>query len=226
MDFPAITAQVDTDFATSVTSMPVNLPASISSGNLLFAFSEVRNAGTWTVPSGWVELDSQLGGSSVGELTIFYKIADGAEGATASWTASVGTSAVWQSVKVTDWHGTTIPEASKASGDFTTNPNPPSLTPSWGAEDTLWIEVAGNAATADLTTDASTNYTGYALNTTSGGGAQAQVSSAHRNLNSSSENPDEMTNAGSIRYWASFTIAVRPSAGGGGGNTTNFFQMI
>ena len=212
MAFPVVGTQVDTDFAASVTSMAVNLPASISSGDLLLAFAEVRNSGTWTVPTGWVEFGSQLGGASVGELTAFYKIADGTEGATATWTASASTTAAWQSMKVTGWHGAAAPEVATSSGDFTTNPDPPSLTPSWGSDDTLWIEAAGNTATAALTTGASTGYSGYALNTASSGGAQAMVASAYKDSAAASEDPAEMANAGSIRYWAAMTIGVRPSS--------------
>ena len=228
MAFPVTTSPTDTDFASTVTTMAVNLPGSISSGDLLIASSEVRNAGTWTVPSGWVEFGAQLGGASVGELTVFYKIADGTEGATATWTAGTGTSAAWQTRKITSWHGTTPPEVTSTSGDFSTQPNPPSLTPSWGAEDTLWLEIAGNTATANLTTGASAGYSDYALNTASGGGAQCQVSSAYKEANATSEDPAEMPNAGSIRYWAAMTIGVRPGGGGGGPvtSTSGFFLMF
>lgn len=198
MAFPSIGTQVDTDFASTVTSMPVNLPASINSGDLVLAFAETRYATTWTVPTDWVELDAQVGGSSVGELTVFYKIANGSEGSTATWTAGTANTGAWQTALITSWHGTTPPEITKSSGDYTTNPNPPSLTPSWGSDDTLWIEVAGNAATANLTTGASTNYSGYALNTASSGGAQVSVSSASRQTAATSEDPGEFANAGSI----------------------------
>lgn len=225
MAFPSVGSAVDTDFASSVTSMAVNLPASINSGDLILAFVEVRNSGTWTVPTDWVEFDAQLGGSSVGELTVFYKIADGTEGSTATWTASTGTTAAWQTRLVTSWHGTTPPESNTSSGDFSTNPNPPSLTPSWGSDDTLWIEVAGNTATTNLTTGASTSYSDYSLNTTSSGGSQCNISSAYRQNTTGTEDPDEMANAGSIRYWAAATIAIRPS-GGAPSNTRRYTLSV
>lgn len=219
MAYPTSGTPVQTQFATSVTSMAVNMPATVDSGDLLLAFAEVRNAGTWTVPTDWVEFKAQLGGSSVGELTAFYKIADGDEdGGTATWTASTGTSAIWQVIRITGWHGTTPPEAASAQGDYTTNPNPPSLSPSWGAEDTLWLEVAGNSATSTLTTGASTNYSGYQANTASSGGAQVNIASAYRQLNASSEDPGVFANSTNIRYWAAMTVAIRPAAVAGGGD--------
>lgn len=209
-----VSTVTSTGFATSVTGMSVNLPA-CSSGDLLLAFVETRNPGSWTVPTGWVEFGSQLGGSSVGELTAFYKIADGTEGSTATWTASTGTTAVWQVRKVTNWHGTTPPEVATARGDYSTNPNPPSLTPSWGSAETAWIEVAGNTAISALVTGASTNYTGYDLDTASSGGARTNLASAYRLYTGASEDPGEFPNTGNIRYWAVMTVAIRPSAGGG-----------
>lgn len=227
MAFPSAWTPVATNFDLAVTSMAVTMPAAVDSGDLLLAFVEVRTAGTWTPPSGWTEFVAKLGGSSVGELTGFYKIADGAEdGGTATWTASTGTSAIWQVIRVTGWHGTTPPEAASASGDFTTNPDPPTLTPSWGAADTLWLEIAGNTATAALTTGASTNYSGYQDDTASSGGAQANIASASRQLNASSDDPGEFANAGSIRYWAALTVAIQPSAGGGGGGATPTLMLM
>lgn len=219
MAYPTSGTPVQTQFASAVTSMAVNMPATVDSGDLLLAFAEVRNAGTWTPPTDWTEFKAQLGGSSVGELTCFYKIAVGTEdGGTATWTASTGTTAIWQVIRVTGWHGTTPPEAASAQGDYTTNPNPPSLSPSWGAEDTLWLEVAGNSATSTLTTGASTNYSGYQANTASSGGSQVNIASAYRQLNASSEDPGVFASAKNIRYWAAVTIAIRPTAAAGGGD--------
>lgn len=217
MAFPSITAATATGFATSVTSMAVSLPASISAGDLLLAFVEVRNAGTWTKPTNWNDIStlSQAGGGSVGKLNGFYKIADGTEGATATWTASTGTTAVWQVYKVTSWHGTTPPEAVTASGDVS-SANPPSVTPSWGADDTLWMAVAGHtAASAAAFTAAPTNYSNFVNSGASSGGAAVSVASATRQLNASSEDPGTFTAGGSNRWWAAATIAVRPAAGGG-----------
>lgn len=215
MAFPSAGTPVATSFDTSVTSMAVNMPATVTSGDLLIALVEVRNAGTWTKPTGWSDIStvSQAGGGSVGKLNGFYKIADGTEGGgTATWTASTGTSAIWQVIRVTSWHGTTAPEGATASGDAT-NANPPSLTPSWGAADDLWIAVAANAATGETTgfTAAPTNYTGLQSNGASTGGATCNVATATRQLNATSEDPGTFTPS-SNRFWAAATIAVRPAA--------------
>jgi len=229
MAFPAPGTQVDTDFATSVTSMAVNMPAAVNSGDLLIALVEVRNAGTWTKPSGWNDIAtlSQAGGGSVGKLNGFYKIADGTEdGGTATWTTSTGTSAAWQVIRVTSWHGTTPPEAATASGDAT-SANPPNLAPSFASEDILWIVAAGHAAaSAAAFTAAPTNYTNFANNGASSGGSAVSVASAYRELNAASEDPGTFTAGGSNRWWAAATIAVRPAATGGGGETLNLRMLM
>lgn len=229
MAFPSAGTPVATNFDTSVTSMPVTLPATINSGDLLVALVEVRNSGTWTKPTGWSDIStlSQLGGGSVGRLNGFYKISDGTEaGTTPTWTASTGTTAIWQSIRVTSWHGTTPPEATTASGDAT-NANPPSLTPSWGADDDLWIAVAGNAATGDTTgfTAAPTNYGSLQSNGASSGGSTANIATGTRQLNATSEDPGTFTPS-SNRFWTAATIAVRPAASGGATATSSTMAMM
>ena len=219
MAFPSAGAPVQTQFASSVTSMAVNMPATVNAGDLLIALVEVRNAGTWTKPSGWEDiatLSQTGGGGGVGKLNGFYKIALGTEaGTTPTFTASVGTTGIWQVIRVTSWHGTTPPEATTISGDSSAA-DPPNLAPSFASEDILWIVVAGHAAiSAAAFTAAPTNYTGFQNNGASSGGAAVSIATATRQLNAASENPGTFTAGGSNRFWASATIAIRPSAGGG-----------
>lgn len=224
MAFPSTAAApTATAFATSVTSMPVNMPSSIASGDLLIAFVHVRNAGTWTLPSGWTDIStlSQGGGGTVGKLNGFYKIAAGTEsGTTPTWTSSIGTTGEWQTYRVTGWHGTTPPEATTTNGDASAA-NPPSLTPSWGADDTLWIALAGHSAGSTAAWSAGpSSYSGFQINGASSGGSAVSIASAYRQLNASSEDPGAYTVSGSNRFWSSGTIAIRPATGGGGVTVT------
>lgn len=227
MAFPTAGTPVATAFSTSVTSMPVTMPATVNSGDLLISLVEVRNAGTWTKPTGWNDIAtiSQAGGGSVGKLNGFYKISDGTEaGTTPTWTASVSTTGEWQTIRVTSWHGTTPPEATTASGDGT-NANPPSLTPSWGSADTLWIAVAGNSATGDTTgfTAAPTNYGSLQSYGTSSGGSTCNIATATRQLAASSDDPGTFTPS-SNRFWTSATIGVKPAAAAS--TNSNFFNFF
>lgn len=214
--FSDSTLPLATVFSSTVTSMPVLMPSAIASGEKLLAFCEVRNSGTWTLPSGWTEDYSQLGGLSTGELTMFSKTADGTEDYTAqTWTASAGTTAVWQVIKMSSWHGTTAPEASTSSGD-SSGADPANLTPSWGSENNLWIAVAGHTAVSAGAWNAPpSGYSNFQCDGASTGGAACSIATAVKTATASSEDPGAFTvtpSTGSNRYWAAFTVAVRPFA--------------
>lgn len=216
MAFPAVAAAPTvTAFAAAVTSMAVNMPTSIAAGDLLIATVEVRNAGTWTNASGWTDittLSQTGGGGGVGKLNGFYKIAAGTEsGTTPGWTASVATTGEWQVHRITGWHGTTPPEALTTSGDASAADSP-SLTPSWGAADTLWLSIAGHAAASAAAWSAGpASYSGFQNNGASSGGSAVSIASAYRQLNTATENPGAFTVSGSNRFWAAATIGIRPS---------------
>lgn len=219
MAFPSqLAAPTATTFATSVTSMAVSMPASVTAGNRLIAAVSVRNSGTWnTIPGGWVRRAQQLGGLSASQLTIFEKLAVGNEGGTTSiFVTSTGTTAVWQVMQISGAHPSAAIEVNTTSGD-SVSVDPPSLTPSWGSADTLWIEVAGHAAaSAAAFTAASSGYSGFQNNGTSSGGGAVSLASAYRQNAAASEDPGAITASGSNRYWATATIAVRPVPSGGG----------
>ena len=209
-----------------MTSFAVNMPSSIASGDLLIALVEVRIGTTWTPASGWNSIStlSQAGGGGVGKLDGWYKIASGTEsGTTPTFTTVNATTAQFHVHRITGWHGTSPPEATTSSGDVSAA-NPPSLTPSWGADDTLWLAIGGHTAQS-LTpwTAAPSGYSGFQMNGASAGGGIAALASSYKQNNSASEDPGAFTlntpSSSNNRYWAAATIAVRPSAGGGGGTT-------
>lgn len=221
MAFPTTGSATSTNFTTSVTSMPVNLPATPASGDLLVAFACVRNAGTWTLPSGWNEYDSQSSGG-VGELTLFAKVSDGTEGVSDTWTAGTGTTATWHAflIPAASWFGT-IPATladwvakSTNAGGAGSATNPPALTPAWGAADTLWITVAQLSAEAITYSAAPTNYVEFIGTSASSGGSTVSMGSGTRELNAASDDPGNFTSSGNARWWDAMTIAVRPAAGG------------
>lgn len=214
-----MSAPATTTISSSLTSHVVNLP-SCSAGDLLRAFAGVRNPGTWSLASGWVELGSANAGG-VGELTVFYKVADGSEGATATFVASTPTTGAWhvRAIAAADWDGSTAPEAAFANsgGIPGSAPNPPSLTPSWGAEDTLWDAVAATAA--ESIAGASAYPSGYggtpdaAWTAVSAGGASCAVGSTYRAANTATEDPGAFTPSAASRWWMAATVAVRPPSG-------------
>lgn len=227
--FPVVESVTETDFATSVTSMAVNMPATVNAGDRLIALCHVRNAGTWsTVPTGWTNLAEQAGGAAVGELSIFEKIADGTEdGGTATWVTGTGTSAAWQVICISGAHASTASEVTTASGD-SSSANPPSETASWGgSENNLWLAVAGHSAiSASAFSAAPAGFFGFSQNGASSGGAAVCVAHGYDMSATDTYDPGTFTPSGSNRYWAAATIAVRSAETGGGGSAAPTLMLM
>jgi hypothetical protein len=229
MAAPTAGTPVASTFATSVTSMPVTMPATVSAGDRLITQVSVRNSGTWTtIPTGWTLLKQQLGGGSAEQLTIFEKIATGTEGGTtATWIASAGTTAIWQTIQVTGAHASTASEVNSTSGDATAA-DPPSITPSGGANDYLIIAVAGHAAaSAAAFTAGPSGYSGFLNSGSSSGGSATSVATAVKQLSAATtEDPGAFMAGGSNRFWSAATIAVYPATGGGGGGSPTLHSLM
>lgn len=155
--------------------------------------------------------------------TAWYRICDGSEASTVTYTQAAGEDYTCRIFRYPSgsWHGTTPPEGTTASGASTT-PNPPSLSPSWGAEDTQWIATAFPNSTQNASPDAfPTNCPDNNLGARSRGAAgQATLYVATADANTATFDPDTFTAAFSGAVdWMAGTIAVRGPAGGGGGGT-------
>ena len=206
MTFPTIAATNTSTDASGDANIVVNLPASIASGDLLVIFvRSVAGAGhNLTTPSGWTQL-FHVGGGTAAVFAAYYKVASGSEGSTVTVTADQNIiNSAHNSYRITVYNGT--PEAATATGSSTT-PDPPSLSPSWGADDTKWIAATGcGNATADL--GAPTNYGGLleALDSV------FECGSANRDLNAASEDPGTFSNATNTS-WVAATVAIRGASG-------------
>ena len=217
MAFPAIASITTTASANSSgASNDLTSTATVNSGDLLIAIigRRIVSATTWTPPTGWTEIVDVLPPTSNdATLSVAYKIADGTEGGTTiTFTSSVTTSIRKGGfvIRITGWHGTTPPEAGTSGVTVGTgDPDPPSLTASWGSADNLWI-VASSATSQDSAGTAPTNYTNF--NTAGEAGATKWgINMATRENAVATEDPgviDWTTNPGGR---VACTIAVRPS---------------
>ncbi len=111
---------------------------------------------------------------------------------------------------INNWDGITPPEISAVATGSDAAPNPASLTPSWGAEDNLYLVF--NTQNNDGTTGWPT---GYDDNQHSDASLNNGIGLATQEIAGSPEDPDAFTISGS-QAWAAWTIAVRPAAGGPG----------
>ena len=215
MAFPTVAATNTGALSTAGTSHTINMPASISAGDLLLIFfvdSNGSDAGV-SFGGGFTKIGSNEAHTG-GNLNCAYKIAAGGDTCTVTTTASI--KSCHTTYRITGWHGTTPPEKGTAATAANTTPDPPNLSPSWGADDTLWIEFCGAGASGTCTA-ASSGYTNLQAASATGGSGSTQclVGTAEETNNTASENPGTMTISASLT-WGANVVAVRPAAGGGG----------
>jgi hypothetical protein len=213
MASPSIAATNTSATAAAGTSLTVNLPASIASGDLLLVFIG-QQVGTNAVFSatGWTQLYSAL------NLTItdgmLYRVADGSEGATVTVTSTQSGKAAHASYRITGSDTSKAPVASAQSGDATAHPDTLTVTPAGGSADYLFISCFASDGVPTVTAWP-TNYTLGQLNPLSGGsggsGSKATLGVSARQLTASSDNPGLYTISAAANN-DGHTVAVYPAA--------------
>lgn len=204
---PPVVAASNSGDISPVTSFNAPLPANIVAGNrLLLKYVNVNSAGAPTIntPSGWDLLGTETSGFS--RLCIFSKIASGSEGATVTVTQGSGRPTSI-SYRITGHDAVQTPEVVFAAGSV----NPPSLTPSWGKTNNLWI--AGVAGDGNGTTTAPSYPAGYTDNQLTRASTNAdggKVSVATKTASAVSDDPAAFTGAVPVSPIA-FTVAIKPA---------------
>ena len=195
---------------TSTTSHPVPYPTGITAGQLLLCIAGIDGVTGTPAISGFTVLINTTGSSE--RLWVAYKIATGSESGNATLTTASEqvTAEIW---RITNWHGTTPPEATATTGATSANGNPPSLTPSWGSEDTLWVATVAVNGGPDPLTAYPTGFTDNQNNFSTGGSGAAGHGRATRNEAIATKDPGTFTHTS--QTWVAGTIAIRPAAGGG-----------
>ncbi len=219
MAFPQTVAPTETAFAVIATEHLVDMPSSVASNSLLMMIctfgGNLSGAGpttTATTPAGWTELFTDM--QVANRTSVFLKVADGTEGGTTvDVVTGLDTGMTIQVYEVTDWFGALAGvEAGVAVKDSTNAPNSPSLTPTWGALDTLWFAVTGFGDDDETIDTYPTDYlNGVDTNNAAGANASNNTGSARRELNATSDDPAAFALSDS-EGWVANTIVVRPSA--------------
>jgi hypothetical protein len=202
--FPQIVASSNYVEATEITDHPVALPSGIVSGERLLML--VRQGGTnvsKTPPTGWTLVISS------GPMETYQRTADGSEASTATVTLASARKLVAVTMR--------IAPAVDVNAATVNLLDSPTLSPSWGSDDTLWLaasSVAQNDAVFEYTGDP-TDYIRLAyLETTDGAGAgdttDAQLVVAYRELAAATEDPSAWPTSGPQTLNRSQTIAVQP----------------
>lgn len=218
--FPTVAGTAQSiEGAANVTDHDVSLPASIGAGDLLVAifFSDGVETVTWpNEGTDWVQCTE---GSDGGTGSVYYRIASGSEGATILVTTGTTERSAHVVYRITGY--TSPPEcAAPVGGASGADPNPPTLTPSWGAADTLFIAVcAWDEGTNSTIVDADpANYTNTISQQAGTDVNGVTLTVSRRELNATSDDPGacDFTTAASPQPLA-MTIAIQPAAPAAGG---------
>ena len=215
MAFPQTAAPAETSFSSDSTTHNVSMPATVNSGDLLIIlFGRMNTGDISTTPSGWTRQISE-GDLAFARNEVYLKVADGTEGGT---TVNIATSSAVagsaQAYRVTDWFGALAGvETSTVFENSVTDPDPPSLSPSWGSADTLWFAIFIYSNDDGTVSAYPTSYTG-GVDTLTGGAANnnCAIGSARRENATATEDPGVFTLSTAERGTA-ITLAVRPSSG-------------
>lgn len=212
MAFPVDAARVGTNGSTAATNKVCNLPTGIASGHQLVL--ELRSAGadTHSTPTGWTALVLNNNADASNDVvSVFWRIADGTEGATVTVTATASLKFAAICWRIT---GAGTPQISAAATGASATPDPPSFTPTGGAQDYLWLWVGSwEGEQTSPPAGNPTNYSNPFGAATGEGGAIAtncRAAGATRQFNAATEDPPSWT-ISVIDDWTAWTIAVPPS---------------
>ena len=192
--------------AAAATSHTRTLPSGIVSGQMLLILSRLAGGATLsTVPSGW----TQVTGTLINALTTaFYRVADGSE--TEVVISQQADTRVLSTLLV-------ISPASSVEGSFSTlTADPPSLSPSWGTDDNLWLAV-GSLRSTDAVSSYNASPAGFDLvsytETNDGGadsGTECQLFIASREEAAATVDPGAFGITGTASVPRSGTFAIQP----------------
>lgn len=219
MAAPVDSARVPTNISTAATSHAINVGSPVA-GTLLIVFVRFAAAPGTITFTGYTSLNGAAGDSSDAtddSTIVFYRWADGAEGATDTLTTqnSVKLGAIaWEVTGAGYPPIDGVPGISAvAVGTTAANTaNPNSAAPPGAPRDTLYLAMAGGDQEVGAFTAAPTNYVNLqAANSGTGGTAATNVimGGASRGLTaSSSDDPAAFTHAAMVAGWTAYTVAI------------------
>ena len=200
----------------SKTTHDVSMPDEVLADELLVMLFTSVDVPTITTPTGWTLLDDGNLDTNRGKGAVFAKVADGTEGGTrVDVVTSSSEMTTAQVFRITNWFedlaGVEDAQAATTIGE---TPDPPSITPSWGGYNTLYIAYyhAADGQPVWLSDPIGYKHIG---NSTSIGSAPniASTASAVRMASSATEDPNAFTILNNQSYIAGI-IAIRPAISG------------
>jgi hypothetical protein len=217
MAFPVIESSAYSESTVNTGSINATAPSGIASGDLLIAIAACDGNRSFVWDTGWVELADNSGSRGC-TLAAAYKDAGGSEPST-YLVDNAGTERVacWIfRISGAEDPSTQAPEIAAANGGAATSIDPPSLTPTGGAADFLWIafgcmDVDGNNSISTYPS----GYTNTSYNETGTTTGHVLLVKATLDSNTATEDPGAFTVSLSDT-WNAATIAVHPGAAASG----------
>lgn len=199
----------------------VSLPSGIALNDMIILFMEwkivafsgaisVGGNGTWT---------SLIDNFDQFRIKAFWHLGIAGEGKVWINTTAGNVKKVWQVFRIGGPYNSSMPPAVNSLFGAGLNPDPPSLTPSWGSNTTLWFAFACTSSRdsgtgLDVVQTIPTvpvNYLTIRGTDGSGGSGDPKMNTAKRNLTAASENPGGFTLGTSDLQWFAATVAIRPA---------------
>ena len=224
--YPDWISTTESGHSTQVTDHTVTLPGTIAVGDLLIlCFGRNGGAQTITWPNGWTEVFQNVAAGEGAGLA--YRRADGTEGASVTVQTSASSISAHHVLRIQNYQGT--PEFAYTNGEDA-NPNPPSLTPSWGSKQTLWIAgfgggQAGQEGVAVSGYPASYGNTDNIRVNLATTYSYAWAASCTRELTAVSEDPGTFTMSDGLAHWWAWTAAIQGDVDGGFVDKTGAFHI-
>jgi hypothetical protein len=210
-----VQSRAESNVTTAGTSHVVTLPSGVVSGDLVILFIGHAVSCTFNALTGWTEL---VDTAAANAEKIIYRLCDGTEGATVTFTSSASTKAAYLAWRISGAlnPATQAPELSTVATGTSNVPDATAVTPTGGSKDYLFLTAcvqAGEQADDDTWANtAPTNYTNLIQKTTAVAGTAAtncEVAGAERLLTASTENPGSFS-VDLATAWRAWTIAVHP----------------
>lgn len=198
----------DQDFNTTLN---VTMPATVTAGNTLVAIIVMGDVRTISAaPSGWSSVGSFAHEGASGTTVLYKKTAAGTEGGTSpQWTSSAACKYVAFVVEVSGAAG----NVEWATNDV--DVDPPSLTPTGGSVERVWLAHMAGATTGFWSATAAPSGYSDLLTGRSNAGSNSSSSevtsaTAYKKATASSEDPGAFTYSGSVgtSQRSSATIAI------------------
>lgn len=186
----------------------ITLPSSIAIGDLVLSVFMASDSSTITVPDQWTRIANDTNPTGT-RLNVMYYIAT-----STNTSFNIGNVLVWNSYRISGYSGAHTPEIATSTQEAGAAGDPPTLTPTWGSGDNLWI--SGMVRNFVFDSDCAS---GYANKVYDGTGGDREAVSCRKTETSTSDNPGTLTSVSTAGEKISFTIAVRGGSPSSSGNT-------